>query len=165
MSDMGCEKFLWDLVGFHSFAFEYLSIVPYNSILENPSAINLQLVKYCSFSFSFIEVFIPSQPARGTFYKINKGKCRYLRVQHASILSNVRSSLLAVGIHRFSLHCINNEAEFIAQRFVSVGHPDLGDVGLTDIVSFGSIFQIVLSQEVHLILAKVITTVGGRKDD
>lgn len=70
MYDMGCEKFLWDLVGFHSFAFEYLSIVPYNSILENPSAINLQLVKYCS--FSFIEVFIPSQPARGTFYKINK---------------------------------------------------------------------------------------------
>lgn len=72
MSDMGCEKFLWDLVGFHSFAFEYLNIVPYNSILENPSAINLQLVKYCSFSFSFIEVCIPSQPARGTFYKINK---------------------------------------------------------------------------------------------
>lgn len=46
-------------------------------------------------------------------------------------------------IHSFRLHGVNYEAKLIAQRLVSVGHADLGDVGATDIIPFWSIFQVV----------------------
>lgn len=74
------------------------------------------------------------------------------------------SPLLSVGMHGFRLHCINDEAELVAQRLVSVGHADLGDVCLMDIVSFRSIFQIVLSQEALFILVKFIRMRRGKND-
>lgn len=73
-------------------------------------------------------------------------------MQHAWILSSARSLSFIDGIHGFRLHCVDYETEFIAQCLVSVGHADLGHVSPTDIVPLRSIFQIVLSQEVLLLL-------------
>lgn len=66
----------------------------------------------------------------------NKFKWCLLSAQHGGIL-------FILGIHNFRLHCVNYEAKFIAQCFMSVGHADLGDVGPTDIVPFRPILQIV----------------------
>lgn len=54
--------------------------------------------------------------------------------------------------HGFRFHCVNNEAEFIAESLVSVGHADLGNIGPTDVVSFMPVFQIIQPQEVFLVL-------------
>lgn len=55
------------------------------------------------------------------------------------------SILFIQGMKRFSLHCINYEAEFIAQCLMSIGHADLSNISTTDIVPFRSVFQIVHS--------------------
>lgn len=65
------------------------------------------------------------------------------------MVSSIRSTLF---VYSFRLDGVDYEAELIAQRLVSVGHADLSHVGSPDIVPFGSIFQIICSQEVLLFL-------------
>lgn len=55
-------------------------------------------------------------------------------------------------IQSFRLDGVDDEAQLVAQRLVSVGHADLGHVGPPDVVPFGPIFQIICSQEMLLFL-------------
>lgn len=48
-------------------------------------------------------------------------------------------------INDLGLHGINDEAELVTQRLVSVGHANLGNVGPTDVIAFVSFFQVVCS--------------------
>lgn len=50
------------------------------------------------------------------------------------------------------LYRIHDEAELVAQRLMSVGHADLGDVGPTDVIPLWPVFQIVHPDKVLLIL-------------
>lgn len=58
------------------------------------------------------------------------------------MVSGIRSVLF---IHSVRLHGVDDEAELVAQRLVSVGHADLGHVGPSDIVPFRPVFQIICS--------------------
>lgn len=58
------------------------------------------------------------------------------------MVSSIRCVLF---IHSFRLHGVDYEAELVAQCLVSVGHADLGHVGPSDIVPFGSVCQIIRS--------------------
>lgn len=48
-------------------------------------------------------------------------------------------------INNLRLHGFNDEAELVAQRLLSVGHANLGNVGPTDVVALVSFFQVVCS--------------------
>lgn len=61
------------------------------------------------------------------------------------MLSKVSGIRCVLFIHSFRLHGVDNEAELVAQRLVSVGHADLGHVGPPDVVPLRSVFQIIRS--------------------
>lgn len=73
------------------------------------------------------------------------------------MVSSVRSTLF---VYSFRLDGVDNEAELVAQRLVSVGHADLSHVGAPDIVPFGSVLQIICSQEVLLFLQTNMSGLG-----
>lgn len=47
---------------------------------------------------------------------------------------------LLMRMNSLRLHSVHDEAEFVAQRLLSVGHADLGNVGPTDVVAFITFF-------------------------
>lgn len=48
--------------------------------------------------------------------------------------------VLLMRMKSLRLHSVHDEAEFVAQRLLSVGHADLGNIGPADVVAFVTFF-------------------------